>query len=97
LFKHNVQLYIYPYHDTASNTLCKVENLHVDPSQRHLYEYLKHSDVIKQIEEFNEAYLHIFSPDVLQMIIDNKAGWENLVPEVVAEKIKAQRLFGYRE
>jgi hypothetical protein len=97
LFKHNVQLYIYPYRDTTSNTLCKVDNLNVDPSQRHLYEYLKHSDVIEQIEEFNEAYLHIFSPDVLQMIIDNKAGWEDLVPEVVAQKIKAQRLFGYKE
>ncbi len=30
------------------------------------------------------------------MITSNEPGWEKLVPDVVAEKIKAQQLFGYK-
>lgn len=96
LFKHNVKLYIYPYKDAETNTLCKVDNLQVDAKQSHLYQYLKQGDHIEQIEEFNEDYLHIFSPEVLQMITDNSSGWEKLVPDVVAEKIKEQHLFGFK-
>lgn len=96
LFKNNVKLYIYPYKDCKTNTLFKVADLKVDDRQRYLYEYLKQRDVIEQIEEFNEDYLHIFSPDVLKMITNNEPAWETLVPDVVAKKIKAQRLFGYK-
>jgi hypothetical protein len=96
LFKHNVKLYIYPFRDAQTNTLFQVDNLKVDAKQTHLYEYLKQAGVIEQINEFNEDYLHIFSPEVLQMITDNQPGWEALVPEVVAEKIKEQQLFGYQ-
>ena len=93
LFKNNVKLYIYPYKDTQTDTLFKVDNLKVDAKQTYLYEYLKQGDHIEQINEFNEDYLQIFSPDVLKMITSNTKGWEELVPEVVAEKIKSQKLF----
>jgi len=97
LFKNNVKLYIYPFKDAATQTLYKVDNLQVTEQQKHLYQYLKQNDEIEQIQEFNEEYLDIFSPDVLKMITDNKSGWERLVPEVVAEKIKNQQLFGYQD
>lgn len=96
LFKNNVKLYIYPYKDAATQTLYKVDNLQVTEQQKHLYQYLKQNDEIEQIQEFNEEYLDIFSPEVLKMITDNKPGWERLVPEVVADKIKRQQLFGYK-
>jgi hypothetical protein len=96
LFKNNVKLYIYPYKDAETQTLFKVDNLAVDDKQKHLYQYLKQNDEIEQIQEFNEEYLDIFSPDVLKMITDNNPGWEQLVPGVVAEKIKTQELFGYK-
>jgi hypothetical protein len=96
LFKNNVKLYIYPFKDPATQQIHKVDDLSVEQSQQHFYEYLKQSGVIEQIEEFNEDYLSIFSPDVLNMIIKGETGWESLVPEVVAEKIKAQKLFGYQ-
>lgn len=96
LFKNNVKLYIYPFKDAATNTLYKVDNLNVDAKQKLLYDYLKAGDHIQQIEAFNEEYLHIFSPDVLKMITSNETGWEKLVPDVVAEKIKTQQLFGYK-
>jgi hypothetical protein len=96
LFKHNVKLFIYPYKEAATQTLYTVDNLMVDDKQKHLYQYLKQGGLIEQIEEFNEDHLAIFSPDVLNMITSNEEGWEELVPDVVAEKIKAQKLFGYK-
>ncbi|AFJ01232.1 hypothetical protein Q7C_47 [Methylophaga frappieri] len=95
LFKNNVKLYIYPYKDAETDTLYKIDNLNVSIKQKHLFDYLKQCGVIEQIEASNEDYLHIFSPDVLNMIMTNQSGWEALVPDIVAEKIKAQKLFGY--
>jgi hypothetical protein len=96
LFKNNVKLYIYPYQIPGTTTLQKVDNLTVEPSQQHFYEYLKESGVIEQIDEYNNEYLSIFSPEVLRMITEGEAGWEPLVPTVVAQKIKEQKLFGYK-
>jgi hypothetical protein len=95
LFKNNVKLYIYPFKDAETNTLFQVDDLKVPDSQKYLYEYLKEGGYLEQIEEFNEEYLHIFSPEVLKMITSNETGWESLVPDVVADKIKQQHLFGY--
>jgi hypothetical protein len=97
LFKNNVKLYIYPYRDPETSTLYKVDNLMVDDKQKHLYVYLNDGNLIRQIEEFNEDYLSIFSPEVLRMITGNEPGWEERVPDVVAEKIKTQKLFGYKQ
>lgn len=96
LFKNNVKLYIYPYKEPETNILYKMDNLKIDEKQTHLYDYLKSGNHIEHIEGFNENYLHIFSPDVLKMITSHETGWEKLVPAVVAEKIKSQQLFGYK-
>jgi hypothetical protein len=39
--------------------------------------------------------LDIFSRTVLKMIMDGKKGWEEMLPEGIAETIKQKRLFGY--
>jgi hypothetical protein len=96
LFKNNVKLYIYPYQIPGTSTLQKVDNLTVEASQQHFYEYLKESGVVEQIDEYNKEYLSIFSPEVLRMITEGETGWETLVPPVVAQKIKEQKLFGYQ-
>jgi hypothetical protein len=96
LFKNNVKLYIYPYQIPGTSTLQKVDILTVEASQQHFYEYLKESGVVEQIDEYNKEYLSIFSPEVLRMITEGETGWETLVPPVVAQKIKEQKLFGYQ-
>ena len=96
LFKHNVKLYIYPFKNPESGQLTKVDNLDVNAEQKRFYEYLLDRQCIEQIEEYNESFLDIFSPDVLKKISAGEHGWEQLVPNVVAEKIKYQFLFGYK-
>jgi hypothetical protein len=50
---------------------------------------------IKQLDNFDESLLHIFSRDVLRRIKDD-ADWECMVPSEIAEVIKRRRFFGYR-
>lgn len=95
LFKNNVKLYIYPFKDPKTRTLFTTQNLQIPQAQKALYEYLLEKECIAQLEHYTEDYLDIFSPDVLQKIAKNEAGWEQLVPDVVADKIKSWKLFGY--
>lgn len=95
LFKNNVKLYVYPYRDQTTKQVVHVDDLKIQDDQRSLFEYLVGRGCISPLEEFNEAYLDIFSPDVLKKIGEGDDSWETLVPAVVAEKIKSQKLFGY--
>jgi hypothetical protein len=95
LFKNRVKLYIYPFRDPASGQLVTVNNLEIPAPQRHLYQHLLDNGYIAQLDQFNEDYLGIFSPEVLQLIASGQSGWECQVPEVVADKIKRQKLFGH--
>ena len=66
LFKNDLRLYIYPLLEKATGKLVTVENLEVPPKLRKLYGHLVDSGLIKQLENVNRDYLHIFSRDALQ-------------------------------
>ena len=95
LFKNNVKLYIYPFKNQETKTLTKVNNVELNNKHVGLFSYLVDRGCIAQIEHFNEAYLDIFSPEVLKQIGEGASGWEELVPDIVADKIKELKLFGY--
>lgn len=96
LFKNNLKLYIYPFKDKKTKEIKKIDDLDIDPRHALLFDYLVDRGCIEQLENYNEDYLEIFSPEVLEKIASDKSGWEESVPEIVAEKIKRQGLFGYR-
>jgi hypothetical protein len=96
LFKNNLRLYIYPLLDQATGSLVTVDNLEVAPALRKLYGYLVDSGFVKQLQNVNRAYLHIFSRDALRKIRAGDASWEEMVPLEVAEVIKRRRFLGYR-
>jgi hypothetical protein len=50
---------------------------------------------IKDIEDFDQEILQIFSPNVLEMIGNGEDGWESYLPEMVDRIIKEKKLFGY--
>ena len=52
---------------------------------------------IKQLDNFNESELHIFSRDVLRQIKMEDPSWEDMLPPEIAHVIKHRRFFGYRE
>ena len=46
---------------------------------------------------YDEKILEIFSRSVLKKITKNEPGWEQMLPEGVADIIKRDHLFGYQK
>jgi hypothetical protein len=96
LFKNDLKLYIYPLLDRKTGELTTVQNLNVPSELRKLYEYLVDRGGIEQLDNYNPAYLPIFSRDVLQQIKVGDNSWSDHVPPEVAEVIRRRGFFGYR-
>jgi hypothetical protein len=97
LFKNPARLYVYPHLDLASRRQLTVENFPCPPHLRHLYAHLRENRFIQGISPSNAQLLAIRSQDVLTKIRSGDSSWEQLVPLPIAEIIKRDGLFGYRE
>ena len=97
LFTKDLRIYVYPYRDPDTNALRKVENADISAHVRNLYRHIVENGKIKQLEDYDESALHIFSRDVLKRIKAEDASWVPMVPPEIAEMIRKNRFFGYRE
>jgi hypothetical protein len=97
LFTKDLRIYVYPLRDPSTGELSTVENLQMPGDVHNLYRYLVDRGRIRQLDNFDEGVLHIFSRDVLRRIKENDSTWEGMVPKQIAELIKERRYFGYRE
>jgi hypothetical protein len=97
LFTKDLRIYVYPLLDQATGKICTVQNLKMPGDLHSLYCHLVERGRIKQLDNFDESVLHIFSRDVLRRIKDHDASWEAMVPPEIAEMIKHRHYFGYRE
>jgi hypothetical protein len=97
LFTKDLRIYVYPLRDQATGLLNTVENVELPPDMRHLFRHLVERGTIKQLDNFDESVLHIFSRDVLRRIKEHDASWEDMVPPEIADVIKRRGFFGYRE
>ncbi len=97
LFTKDLRIYVYPLRDPATGALKTVENVEVPASLRNLFRHLVERGRIKQLDNFDEGVLHIFSREVLRLIKEGDASWESMVPEEVAAMVKSRQLFGYRD
>jgi len=96
LFTKDLRLYVYPLRDHATGQLRTVDNAEIPGTQHNLFRHLVEQNRIKQLDNFDESVLHIFSRDVLMRIKQNDPAWEGMVPAEVAEMVKKRQLFGYR-
>jgi hypothetical protein len=97
LFTKDLRIYVYPYLDPVTHSLRKVENAQVSPDVHSLYRHIVENGRIKQLDDYDESALPIFSRDVLKRIKNEDESWVAMVPPEVAEMIKKNRFFGYRE
>lgn len=96
LFKKDLRIYAYPLRDPATGQLTTVQNFKLaDSHLQHLYSYLVEQGRIKQLDNFDQSILNIFSRDVLKRIKNEDSSWETMVPPEVAALIKKHRYFGY--
>lgn len=96
LFYRDLKVYLYPMEDEDS-TILTSQNLKVHPRMKELYKFFAYNGKVIDITDFDKENLKIFSREVLKMIGKGKSGWEKMLPEGIAELIKRDHLFGYKE
>jgi len=96
LFTKDLRLYVYPLRDEIARSLKTVENMEIPGTQQNLFRHMVEKGRIKQLDNFDESVMHIFSRDVLKRIRGNDPSWEGMVPPEVAQMVKQRQLFGYR-
>jgi hypothetical protein len=97
LFTKDLRIYVYPYQDPVTKALRKVDNAAITAEMSSLYRHIVEGGRLKQLEDYDESALHIFSRDVLKRIKAEDNSWVSMVPPEIAEMIKQQHFFGYRE
>ena len=95
VFQRNTKMLVYPYQPTSDAELITLQNYPISDNLKHLFEFLKSSGFLIDINGYNPELLQIFSNNVIQMIKTGEEGWEQYVPEFVSEYIKARCLFDY--
>ncbi len=95
LFKNELRIYVYPLRAREGDELQTVSTVKVEPELQPLYDYLVGRGSFVQLDNFNPAYLSIFSRDVLKRIASGDEGWNEMVPPQVAEIIRERGFFGY--
>ena len=97
LFKNDLKIYVYPLRNPASGELTTVQNMKIAPPLRELFNYLMEKGCLVQLDNYNPAYLPIFSRDVLQKIKACDNAWTEAVPPEVADVIRKRAFFGYKK
>ena len=85
------------FHGNDDGRVVTVETLPVQAAWRHVRDFLLETGRLVPIRRYDENLLSIFTKDVLARIQSGDAAWETMVPAVVAQTIKAKRLFGHTQ
>lgn len=95
-FRKDMKVYLYPYTDPDTHEMLDSTNLKVDQNLKELYKYFKLNERIVDIKHFDPDCSQIYSREILRKIVANEGGWENQLPDGVAEMIKDRGMFGYK-
>jgi len=93
LFFKDLRVYLYPMQN-EDGSITNSDNLKVHPRMKELYKFFKYNGKVVDITDYDPSTLTIFSRTVLKMITEGKEGWDDMLPEGVAQLIKEQSLFG---
>ncbi|MDJ0758015.1 MAG: hypothetical protein QNJ19_01380 [Woeseiaceae bacterium] len=96
LFKNQLKLLVYPVQNADTGNIDSIEALELADGLDHLLNHLRARDCVLPLDNVSTEHLHIYSHDVLRMIAAGDQSWERKVPTAVAEKIRADKLFGFR-
>ncbi len=93
LFFKDLKVYLYPMKDASTGQIMTSNNVKVHPRMKELYKFFKYNGKVMDIIDYDPDIMHIFSRDVLKKIYNDEAGWEEMLPEGIAEMIKEKGLF----
>jgi len=95
LLQGDTALYVYPLWDAAASTQVSADSDEAAPNLLHLYRHLLDNKRICSLPVFDPVDLPIMPAEILQRIKSGDPSWEKFVPPPVAERIRADSLFGY--
>ncbi len=95
IFMRNTKMLVYPYQPDTRRPVITTENLDVPANLIQLFQHLKLNNFLVDLKGYDESVLQIFSPKVIQMIKTGEPGWEEMVPDTVADIVKENCLFDY--
>ena len=82
MFYNNLKVYLYPTKNPETQEVVNSNNLRLHPRMKDFYKFFKYNgSKIVDIFDYEEAYLSIFSRDILSKIKKNEKGWEKQLPE----------------
>ena len=93
LFFKDLQVYLYPMKNSDTGQIMTSNNVKVHPRMKELYKFFKYNGKVVDIFDYNPETMDIFSRDVLKKITNNESGWEEMLPEGLADIIKEKKLF----
>lgn len=97
LFGRNVKFYVYPSLMKNSEKVYALDDFKVPEGQQGMLQYLLDNEKLIPVKNVTEDNLHIVSDNVLDMIKNGENGWEKYVPNKVANEIKSEKRFHYKE
>ena len=89
------RLYCYPAWDEVKGVFLTGERVESKGEAGHLVKYLKLKKRMNFLNDADADCVKIWSRELLKMIQIGSDGWEEMVPEVVRERVKRDRLFGH--
>ncbi|AWX45972.1 hypothetical protein HME9304_03004 [Flagellimonas maritima] len=93
LFFKDLKVYLYPMKDADTGQIMTSNNVKVHPRMKELYKFFKYNGKVMDIIDYDPDIMNIFSREVLKRIINGEDGWEEMLPEGIAEIIKDKKLF----
>lgn len=93
LFFKDLKVYLYPMKDKETGQIMTSNNVKVHPRMKELYKFFKYNGKVMDIIDYDPSIMDIFSREVLRKITNGEKGWEEMLPEGIAEMIKEKKLF----
>lgn len=93
LFFKDLQVYLYPMKNPETGQIMTSNTVKVHPRMKELYKFFKYNGKVMDIIDYDPEIMHIFSRDVLKKITQGEDGWEDMLPQGIAEMIKEKQLF----
>jgi hypothetical protein len=96
LFDLDTHLIVYPMRtDKNPEAIITGETFRAPEHLKYFYKFLLANKKIISIENYNNSIMHIWPDEVLERIKQNRGDWEHDVPEIIAQEIKKEKLFGF--
>ncbi len=93
LFFKELQVYLYPMKNPETGQVMTSNNIKVHPRMKELYKFFKYNGKVMDIIDYDPNIMDIFSRNVFEKIVNNEEGWEDSLPEGIADIIKEKNLF----